>query len=410
VLIRKVATEREALNRTVVCANAKSQNGSPKNEMRPRGRPGPESRSFQNTGLPYASLLYCMKKVIVTGSSGLIGSSVAQYLDARGWEIHGADNNMRADFFGPEGDTNWNLNRLGRELKHFHHHPLDIRHREQVLQFVAEIKPDAVVHCAAQPSHDLAAKRPFDDFDVNAGGTFNLLEATRRVSAGIIFVHLSTNKVYGDAPNRIALAELATRWDYADPAFRDGIAETMTIDQCKHSLFGASKAASDLFVQEYGRYFDMPTCCLRCGCLTGPQHSGVELHGFLSYLVKCNLEQRLYNIYGYKGKQVRDNIHSIDVAEFIHRFLQAPRVAEVYNLGGGRRNSCSLLEAFAQTQSITGVAQKTTYVDTARQGDHICYISDLAKIKAHYPGWELTKSLSDIFAECVGAWRKRLSH
>jgi CDP-paratose 2-epimerase len=350
-----------------------------------------------------------MKKVIVTGSSGLIGSAVAQYLDARDWEIHGADNNMRADFFGPEGDTNWNLKRLAGELKHFHHHPLDIRQREQVVQFVAEIKPEAIVHCAAQPSHDLAAKRPFDDFDVNAGGTFNLLEAARRVSTGIIFVHLSTNKVYGDAPNRIPLAELATRWDYADPAFRDGIAETMSIDQSKHSLFGASKAASDLFVQEYGRYFDMPTCCLRCGCLTGPQHSGVELHGFLSYLVKCNLEQRRYNIYGYKGKQVRDNIHSADVAGFIDRFLQAPRVAEVYNLGGGRQNSCSLLEAFSQAQAITGVAQKTTYVETARQGDHICYISDLSKIKAHYPGWQLTKSLPDIFKECVGAWRKRLS-
>jgi CDP-paratose 2-epimerase len=368
-----------------------------------------ETRAFKRPGLLYTFLFYRMKKVIVTGSSGLIGSAVAQYLDARDWEIHGADNNMRADFFGPEGDTNWNLQRLARELKHFHHHPLDIRHRGQVLQFVAEIKPEAVVHCAAQPSHDLAAKRPFDDFDVNAAGTFNLLEATRRVSAGIIFVHLSTNKVYGDAPNRIPVAELATRWDYADPAFQDGIAETMTIDQSKHSLFGASKAASDLFVQEYGRYFSLPTCCLRCGCLTGPQHSGVELHGFLSYLVKCNLEQRMYSIYGYKGKQVRDNIHSADVAELIHRFLQAPRVAEVYNLGGGRRNSCSLLEAFSQAQAITGLAQKTTYVDAARQGDHICYISNLAKIKAHYPGWQLTKSLSDIFEECVDAWRKRLS-
>jgi len=350
-----------------------------------------------------------MRKLIVTGSSGLIGSGVAEFFDARDWEIHGVDNNMRAEFFGPEGDTSWNLKRLSSTLKHFHSHGLDIRDREGTLSLVAEIKPDAIVHCAAQPSHDLAAKKPFEDFDVNAGGTFNLLEATRRVSTGIIFVHMSTNKVYGDAPNRIALAELPTRWDYADPAFKDGIAETMTIDQSKHSLFGASKAAADLFVQEYGRYFNIPTCCLRCGCLTGPQHSGVELHGFLSYLVKCNLERRMYNIYGYKGKQVRDNIHAADVAEFIHRFIEAPRVAEVYNLGGGRANSCSLMEAFAQVEEKTGQKQLSTYVDNARQGDHICYISDLSKIRAHYPGFALSKSLGDIFQECVGAWRKRLS-
>ncbi|HUD82222.1 MAG TPA: NAD-dependent epimerase/dehydratase family protein [Candidatus Saccharimonadales bacterium] len=350
-----------------------------------------------------------MKKLIVTGSSGLIGSAVAEFFHQRGWEIFGADNNMRADFFGLEGDTSWNLQRLGRELKNFNHQSLDIRQRDAVLKFIAEVKPDAIVHCAAQPSHDLAAKRPFDDFDVNAGGTLNLLEATRRVSTGIIFVHMSTNKVYGDAPNRIALRELPTRWDYDDAAFEDGIAETMSIDQSKHSLFGASKAAADILVQEYGRYFGMSVCCLRCGCLTGPQHSGVELHGFLSYLVKCNLEGRMYNIYGYKGKQVRDNIHSADVAEFIHRFIQAPRVAEVYNLGGGRANSCSLLEAFQQVEAITGMSRKTTYQDTPRQGDHICYISDLSRIKAHFPGWEVARSLPEILRECAGAWRQRLA-
>jgi CDP-paratose 2-epimerase len=220
---------------------------------------------------------------------------------------------------------------------------------------------------------------------------------------------MSTNKVYGDAPNRIALNELPTRWDYADAAFQNGIAETMTIDQSKHSLFGASKVASDILVQEYGRYFGMPTCCLRCGCLTGPQHSGVELHGFLSYLVKCNLEGRMYNIFGYKGKQVRDNIHAADVAEFIRRFIEAPRVAEVYNLGGGGANSCSLLEAFAQAEAISGKAQKTTYVDKAREGDHICYISDLSKLQAHFPGYILSRSLADIFRECVDAWRNRLA-
>jgi CDP-paratose 2-epimerase len=251
---------------------------------------------------------------------------------------------------------------------------------------------------------------PFQDFDVNAGGTFNLLEATRRVSTSIVFAHLSTNKVYGDAPNRIKLKELPTRWDYDDPKYANGIAEDMTIDQSKHSLFGASKTAGDIFVQEYGRYFNMPTCCLRCGCLTGPQHSGVELHGFLSYLVKCNVEGRTYNIYGYKGKQVRDNIHSTDVADFINRFIESPRIAEVYNLGGGRENSCSLLEAFAQVQEITGKPQKTTYVDQARSGDHICYISDLTKVKTHYPGFTLTKSLSTTLRETVDAWHKRLAH
>jgi len=349
-----------------------------------------------------------MKTVLVTGSSGLIGSGVTEYFHARNWKIHGVDNNMRADFFGPEGDTRWNLGRLSRELKNFSHHEMDIRNREGVLGLVKELNPDAIVHCAAQPSHDLAAKRPFDDFDVNAGGTLNLLEASRRVSNQIVFVHLSTNKVYGDAPNRIALKELPTRWDYEDPAYANGIPESMTIDQSKHSLFGASKAAGDIFVQEYGRYFEMPTCCLRCGCLTGPQHSGVELHGFLSYLVKCNLEQRTYNIFGYKGKQVRDNIHSVDVADFIYRFVESPRFAEVYNLGGGRANSTSLLEAFKSVEQITGIAQKTTYVETNRQGDHICYISDLAKVQAHYPAWKLTKPLTSVFQECVDAWRKRL--
>jgi CDP-paratose 2-epimerase len=349
-----------------------------------------------------------MKTVLVTGSNGLIGSSVGEFLDRKNWIVHGLDNNMRADFFGPEGDTTWNLDRLRRQLRRFTHHEMDIRNRDGIGKLIAEIKPDAIVHCAAQPSHDLAAKRPFDDFDVNAVGTLNLLEAARRVSTAIIFVHLSTNKVYGDAPNRIRLKELETRWDYDDPAFTEGIPESMTIDQSKHSLFGASKLAADVLVQEYGRYFGMATCCLRCGCLTGPQHSGVELHGFLSYLVKCNLEQRLYNIYGYRGKQVRDNIHCDDVAWFIELFLEAPRIAEVYNLGGGRENSCSLLEAFAQTETITGLAQKTTYVDAARQGDHICYISDLSKIKVDYPSFTLTKSLASIFRECVEAWRNRL--
>jgi CDP-paratose 2-epimerase len=270
-----------------------------------------------------------------------------------------------------------------------------------------QVKPDAIVHTAAQPSHDRAAAIPFDDFDTNAVGTLNLLEAARQACPESPFVHMSTNKVYGDAPNRIALTELATRWDYADPAYAHGIPETFTIDQSKHSLFGASKVAADVMVQEYGRYFGMPTCCLRGGCLTGPNHTGVELHGFLSYLVKCNLEGRSYTVFGYKGKQVRDNIHSHDVARFIHAFVTTPRSGEVYNLGGGRDNSCSILEAFQIAEKSTGRAQVFSYVDENRIGDHICYYSDLRKMQAHFPSWGITKSLEQTIREIVEAWQRR---
>jgi CDP-paratose 2-epimerase len=269
------------------------------------------------------------------------------------------------------------------------------------------LKPDAIVHTAAQPSHDRAAAIPFDDFDTNAVGTLNLLEATRQTCPESPFVHMSTNKVYGDRPNTIALAELETRWDYGDPTYVNGITEDFPIDQSKHSLFGASKVAADVMVQEYGRYFGMPTCCLRGGCLTGPNHSGVELHGFLSYLVKCNLEGREYKVFGYKGKQVRDNIHSHDVAQFIAAFIAAPRVAEVYNIGGGRANSCSVLEAFTITESITGQPQVFQYLDENRIGDHICYISDLAKMRAHYTGWDITISLRETICQIVEATEKK---
>src|SRR5215475_4852080 len=302
------------------------------------------------------------KRIFVTGSSGLIGSEVCVYFGERGFEVHGIDNNQRAVFFGPQCDTGWNQRRLERTLAHFHHYPLDIRDRDGIERLVGEVKPELIVHAAAQPSHDRAAAIPFEDFDTNAVGTLNLLEAVRRHCRESPFIFMSTNKVYGDAPNRIPLTELATRWDYADPTFADGIPETFSIDQSKHSLFGASKVAADVVVQEYGRYFNMPTCCLRGGCLTGPNHSGVELHGFLSYLVKCNLEERVYKVFGYKGKQVRDNIHAEDVARFIHAFANAPRAGEVYNLGGGKENSCSILEAFEMTASITGKKQTWTYV------------------------------------------------
>jgi len=348
-----------------------------------------------------------MKTILITGSNGLIGSEMVKHFHGLGWTVHGIDNNMRADFFGPQGDTRWNQRRLINECPGFVHHELDIRDRSAVLGLVRQIAPSAILHAAAQPSHDLAASRPFDDFDVNAAGTLNLLEAARLACPESPFVHMSTNKVYGDAPNLIALKELETRWEYDDPSYEDGIAEDFTIDQSKHSLFGASKLAGDVMVQEYGRYFNMPTCCLRGGCLTGPSHSGVELHGFLSFLIKQNLTGGTYQVYGYKGKQVRDNIHSYDVARFVEEFVAAPRVAEVYNLGGGRRNSCSIQEAFARVEALTGRPMQWRYVEKNREGDHICYISNLQKIRAHYRAWDITKSLDDIFKEIDDSWQHR---
>jgi CDP-paratose 2-epimerase len=348
------------------------------------------------------------KRILVTGSNGLIGSEVCLYFGTRGFEVHGIDNNQRAVFFGPQGDTRWNQMRIEESIPAFHHHEIDIRDRGAIDRAIKEVVPGLIVHAAAQPSHDLAASIPFDDFETNAVGTLNLLEATRRYCRESPFVYMSTNKVYGDAPNFIALRELPDRWEYADPAFEEGIPEGFAIDQSKHSLFGASKVAADVMVQEYGRYFGMPTCCLRGGCLTGPQHSGVELHGFLSYLVKCNIEHREYKIYGYKGKQVRDNIHSEDVAAFMYEFYRDPKCAEVYNLGGGKENSCSLLEAFELTKSITGLSQRYTYIDQNRNGDHICYYSDLRKMKSHYPRWSITKSLPQIIQEISHAWKLRL--
>ena len=342
-------------------------------------------------------------KIVVTGSSGLIGSEVCTYFAKQGHSIHGLDNNQRAVFFGPQGDTTWRLKELQNSLTDFSHHELDIRDRHSVLDLIKKIKPDAIIHTAAQPSHDKAASIPFDDFDVNAVGTLNLLEATRQFCTDSPFVHMSTNKVYGDGPNNIKLKELDTRWDYDEQNYENGISESFSIDQCKHSLFGASKVAADIMVQEYGRYFGMATCCLRGGCLTGPSHSGVELHGFLSYLVKCNLEGKTYKVFGYKGKQVRDNIHSEDVAQFIDCFVKSPRFGEVYNLGGGKANSCSILEAFEICESFSGRKQKYEYMDDNRIGDHICYYSDLSKIKEQYPEFKLRNSLNDTIKQIVCA-------
>ena len=348
-----------------------------------------------------------MNNLLVTGSSGLIGSEVVEYFCKLGWDVHGVDNNMRADFFGAGGDTRWNQRRLLAAHKNFQHHELDIRDRPKVDELISTLQPVMIVHAAAQPSHDLAASRPFDDFDVNAVGTLNLLEAARRRVPGVVFAHMSTNKVYGDKPNTIKLKELSQRWDYDDPAYAGGIAEDFSIDQSKHSIFGASKVAGDIMVQEYGRYFGMKSCCLRGGCLTGPNHSGVELHGFLSYLIKCNVEGRLYKVFGYKGKQVRDNIHSFDVARFIHAFYEKPRCGEVYNIGGGRNNSVSILEAFDRAAALSGKKMHYEYVDQNRAGDHICYISDLTKMRTHCPGWDITKSLDDVFSEIYQATKEK---
>lgn len=348
-------------------------------------------------------------KVFITGSSGLIGSELVTHFDRRAARVIGVDNNMRADFFGAEGDTTWNLERLRQSTTRFSHHPLDVRNRDGLADLFKREGPfDLIVHCAAQPSHDLAARRPFDDFDVNATGTLNVLETTRQYSPEAVVVFMSTNKVYGDAPNELPLKELERRWEYARPEDYRGVAETMRIDRSKHSIFGASKVAADVVTQEYGRYFGLKTHCLRGGCLTGPNHSGVELHGFLSYLVKTQLSGKTYRIYGYKGKQVRDNIHSFDVARAIEEIYANPRCGEVYNMGGGRENSCSILEAFDRVEELTGKKMHYEYLEQPRAGDHVCYISDLARFQQHYPKWSVTKSLEDVFQDMIAAWNVRL--
>jgi CDP-paratose 2-epimerase len=339
------------------------------------------------------------RRVLITGSSGLVGSEAVTYFDQRGFEVFGIDNNMRRDFFGPDGDTTWVLERLVKTTRRFVHLDVDVRDRAAILDLVGTHRPDLILHCASQPSHDLAKDRPFDDFDINASGTLNLLEATRRHCPESPFVFMSTNKVYGDAPNELPLVELESRWDYARPEDWHGIAESCRVDAVLHSLFGASKLAADVMVQEYGRYFGIPTVCLRGGCLTGPRHSGAEMHGFLAYLARAVAEGRTYRIYGYGGKQVRDNLHSFDVCSFFEAFYRNPRVAAVYNLGGGRENSVSMRESIARFEDLLGARLAVEYVDQARVGDHICYISDLRRIRQDYPEWEIQYGLERIFAE-----------
>lgn len=340
----------------------------------------------------------------MTGSAGLIGSEAVEYFDRLGFDVHGVDNNMRADFFGPGGDTTANRQRLEAVCERYTHHQLDVRDREGIDDLVRTGRYELVIHAAAQPSHDLAASRPFDDFEVNATGTLNLLEAARRHTPEAVFITLSTNKVYGDNPNQLELVELDTRWDYADPALSEGIDETMSLDHCTHSVFGASKVAADVLTQEYGRYFGLRTAAFRGGCLTGPHHAGVELHGFLSYLVLTALREGDYTIYGYKGKQVRDQIHSADVISALWAFAQDPRPGEAYNLGGGKANAASLLECVELVAEASGGKRPNlSYDEQARVGDHICYYSDMAKFRGHYPGWRQEHDLPAIVEEMVAA-------
>jgi CDP-paratose 2-epimerase len=349
-----------------------------------------------------------LEHVLVTGSSGLIGSEAVEHYSGLGYRVHGIDNNMRREFFGPKGDTRWNLRRLQASCPNFEHHDIDIRDRRAVFALFGQRTFDLVVHCAAQPSHDKAAAIPLVDFDVNAVGTINLLEATRVLAHDAVFVHVSTNKVYGDAPNELPLIELDRRWEYADPADWEGVRETLRIDQSTHSLFGASKLAGDVIAQEYGRYFGLKTGIFRGGCLTGRNHSGVELHGFLNYLVKAVVRDDEYVVFGYRGKQVRDQIHSVDVIAAFDAFAADPRPGEVYNLGGGRQNSISILEAFDWLEARLGRPVRWRYQDTARKGDHICYVSDLGKLKRHYPTWGITRDVPAILEELLTAEKEHI--
>lgn len=335
-------------------------------------------------------------KVLITGSSGLIGSEAVRYFDQRATRVYGIDNNMRADFFGPEGDTTWNLRQLLATCKRFEHRPWDIRDRPAMDRVIRDTQPDLIIHCAAQPSHDLAKTRTFDDFDVNAAGTLNLLEPMRRHVPDAVFIYMGTNKVYGDAPNERPLKELATRFDYANAVDQDGIDENCRIDQCVHTLMGVSKLAGDLMTQEYGRNFGLKTVVFRGGCLTGSRHSAVQLHGFLGYLARVALRGDPYTIIGYQGKQVRDQIHSLDVVRAFEAFYHDPQPGAVYNLGGGRQNSASILELLDRFEQLLGRPISRRYLDQPRTGDHIVYITNLTKLRTRYPSWEMAFDLDAI--------------
>jgi CDP-paratose 2-epimerase len=337
-------------------------------------------------------------KALITGSAGLIGSACARTFGERGWDVTGVDNDTRAQLFGPEASTRAVVESLSREVRGYRHYAIDIRDREAMREVMRATRPALIVHAAAQPSHDLAARIPHEDFEINAVGTLNLLTAAQEFAPESPFCFVSTNKVYGTHPNDLPLIETPTRWDYRDVP--NGVDETMSVDQCLHSLFGASKLSADILCQEFGRYFGMPVGIFRGGCLTGPHHAAVELHGFLNYLVKCAVRHVPYVVNGYKGKQVRDQIHATDVAELFLAFHAAPRPGEVYNLGGGRENSISILEAIGFLKEA-GHDLAWSYRDAARVGDHICYISDLTKLRGHFPAWRIRHDLPQILSELI---------
>ena len=353
-----------------------------------------------------------MKIAIVTGSAGLIGSESVDFLSSKFDKIIGIDNDLRAYFFGENASTDWNRQHLEKTYSNYVHYHADIRDYNEMENIFKEYSGDIamIVHAAAQPSHDWAANEPITDFTVNANGTLNLLELTRQYCPAAVFIYTSTNKVYGDTPNYLPLVELETRWeiDESHKYYKNGIDESMSIDHSKHSLFGASKVAADVLSQEYGRYFNMNVGVFRGGCLTGPNHSGTMLHGFLSYLMKCAITGEHYTIYGYKGKQVRDNIHSWDLVNMFWHFYQKPRQGEAYNAGGGRHSNCSMQEAIAISEKITGKKMNHSYTETNRIGDHIWYVSDLSKFKSHYPGWNWKFNLEDILTQIHDGMRKRL--
>jgi CDP-paratose 2-epimerase len=353
-----------------------------------------------------------MSVVIITGAAGLIGSESALFFAGKGFDVVGIDNDMRRYFFGDDASTAWRRTRLERTLGGYRHVAADIRDDGAMNEVFARYGRDValVIHAAAQPSHDWAAREPLTDFTVNANGTLVALETTRRHCPDAAFIFTSTNKVYGDTPNRLPLVEGETRWTVASghPYAEHGIDETMSIDQTMHSVFGASKVAADVMVQEYGRYFGLKSACFRGGCLTGPGHSGAELHGFLSYLMKCAVSGRPYTVFGYKGKQVRDNIHSFDLVNAFWHFFQAPRAGEVYNIGGGPKSNCSMREAIAIAERLTGRPMQWTYTDTNRAGDHIWWVSDIRKFSSHYPGWSLSYSLERTMEEIHGEMAERV--
>jgi len=346
-----------------------------------------------------------MAVALVTGSAGLIGAESVRFFASKGFDVVGVDNNMRKIFFGDDGDTLWSRKRLETEVDSYSHRDVDIRDREAMESLMKELGDDlsVIIHTAAQPSHDWAARDPHTDFTVNANGTLTLLEATRQHAPHAVFIFTSTNKVYGDTPNKLPLVETDTRWELnSSHRFAEyGIDETMSIDMTKHSLFGASKVAADVLVQEYGRYFNMKTACFRGGCLTGPGHSSAELHGFLAYLMKCAVTGRKYTVFGYKAKQVRDNIHSYDLVNAFWHFYMKPRVAEVYNIGGGRHSNCSMLEAISSCEELVGKKMNWEYSDTNRIGDHMWWISDVGRFQKHYPDWEYRYGMKDIFNQII---------